>query len=167
MTGPPYSVYDALIRSELVAVCFLLALPLAPLLLFFMASPVAADGITSFCGPGASGVIRAAGLVACIKRAEGGKLSLSPSVSDAPSAQCDASGWCNVASSVSGNTFSVKVLSANGNIRTAYVNNSDRPWMFDCTGDGGKRVIIPGSSSYTAVIPGSVGESAHNYVCSR
>jgi hypothetical protein len=117
------------------------------------------------CGPGAVGFVRSGATIHCIRR--GPEKGVAPVASTRPRVRCSANGWCNVASSAGGDTFSVKILSSNGDMRTAYVNNSGRPWMFDCTGSGGKRLIVPGSSSYSDVIPGSVGESAYDYVCGQ
>ena len=80
---------------------------------------------------------------------------------------CNADGWCRVA--VSGDnrdTVSVKLFNAQGVTRSAFVNDDAIPWIFDCSGNMGKRVRLPNRVSWNAMMPGTVGEVVYDYVCS-
>ena len=90
-----------------------------------------------------------------------------PVITFAAPVKCSQVGWCTIGPDSAGNAWSVKIYNSLGSLRSAYVNNSQVPWAFDCYGYNGKRIRYPGYAQFAPANPGTITETIYDYVCGR
>lgn len=80
--------------------------------------------------------------------------------------QCGANGWCNVATAVDGSVMSVRIIQKRGigELGKANIFGRPTPYLFYCSSPS-KRYRTIDQLTWTEVLPGTMEESAFDYVC--